>query len=47
MGTTHVETITFEDLGDRTRLTHTSLLDTTEQRDNIVASGAERGATKT
>lgn len=47
MGTTHVETITFEDLGERARLTVTSLFDTTEQRDNIVASGAERGATET
>lgn len=47
MDTTHVETITFEDLGERTRLTVTSLFDTTEQRDNIVASGAERGATET
>ncbi|HEY8921145.1 MAG TPA: SRPBCC family protein [Candidatus Limnocylindria bacterium] len=47
MGTTHVETITFGDLGERTRLTVTSLFDTTEQRDSIVASGAERGANET
>lgn len=47
MGTTHIETITFEDLGERTRLIHTSLFDTTEQRDNILASGAERGANET
>jgi len=47
MGTTHLETITFEDLGERTRLTVTSHFDSTEQRDNIVASGAERGAMET
>ncbi len=47
MGTTHFETITFEDLGERTRLTVISVFGSTEQRDNIVASGAERGANET
>ena len=38
-----VETATFEDLGDRTKLTETSLFHTTEERDGMLASGMERG----
>ena len=44
---THVETIEFEALGDRTRLVHTSRFDTTQQRDGVVNFGAEAGANYT
>ena len=46
-GQAHVETTTFEDLGGLTRLTVAMLFDTTEQRDHLLASGAEQGATQT
>ena len=38
-----LETATFEDLGDRTRLTITSVVDSIAARDAIVASGMEAG----
>lgn len=38
-----VETATFEDLGDRTKLTETSLFHTTEERDGVLGPGMERG----
>lgn len=36
-----------EDLGDRTRVTSTSLFHTTEERDGMLASGMERGMNET
>ena len=33
-----VETITFEDLGDRTKITNVSLFHTTEERDGMLSS---------
>jgi uncharacterized protein YndB with AHSA1/START domain len=42
-----VETATFEELGDRTKVTTTSLFHTTEERDGMLASGMERGLTET
>jgi uncharacterized protein YndB with AHSA1/START domain len=41
-----VETATFEDLGERTRVTTTSLFHTTEERDGMLASGMEGGLTE-
>ena len=38
-----VETATFEDLGDRTKVTTVSVFDTTEDRDGMLASGMEIG----
>ncbi len=38
-----VETAVFEDLGNQTRVTATSLFHTTEERDGMLASGMERG----
>ena len=38
-----VETTTFEDLGDRTRLVSMSLFDTVEERDWMLGSGMETG----
>ena len=38
-----LETATFEDLGGRTRLTITSVVDSMEARDGILASGMETG----
>lgn len=46
-GGIHLETITFEDLGDRTRLTTTLLFDTTGARDGVLAHGGERGLNET
>jgi len=43
-GGTHTQTIEFERSGDGTRLTITSRFDTTEERDGVVAYGAEKGA---
>jgi uncharacterized protein YndB with AHSA1/START domain len=37
-------TVTFEDLGCRTRVTETMLFETTEDRDGMVQSGMETGA---
>ena len=42
-GRVHVQTVTFEDLGGRTKLTTTLLFDTTEERDGLLAYGGERG----
>ena len=42
-----VETVTFEDLGDRTRVTNVSLFHTTEERDGMLASGMESGMIET
>ena len=38
-----LETATFEDLGGRTRVTTTSLVDSIEARDGMIASGMEHG----
>ncbi len=38
-----VETITFEDLGDRTKIIITDLFHTTEERDGMLDSGMEGG----
>jgi uncharacterized protein YndB with AHSA1/START domain len=42
-----VETATFEDLGDRTKVTTVSLFHTPEERDGMLASGMERGMNET
>jgi uncharacterized protein YndB with AHSA1/START domain len=42
-----VETATFEDLGERTKVIATSLFHTTEERDGMLASGMERGLNET
>lgn len=42
-GYVSVETATFEDLGDRTKVTTTTLFHTTEERDGMLDSGMERG----
>ena len=42
-----VETATFEDLGDRTRVVTTSVFDSTEDRDGMLASGMEKGMNET
>jgi uncharacterized protein YndB with AHSA1/START domain len=41
-----IETVTFEDLGDRTKVINTSLFHTTEERDGMLASGMEKGLTE-
>jgi uncharacterized protein YndB with AHSA1/START domain len=46
-GHVSVETATFEDLGDRTKVTTVSLFHTTEERDGMIASGMERGLNET
>lgn len=46
-GHVSVETATFEDLGERTKVTSTSLFHTTEERDGMLASGMERGLNET
>jgi uncharacterized protein YndB with AHSA1/START domain len=38
-----VETVTFEDLGERTRIVTNSLFHTTEDRDGMLNSGMEQG----
>jgi uncharacterized protein YndB with AHSA1/START domain len=38
-----IETAEFEDLGDRTKVTTTSLFHTTEERDGMLAAGMEGG----
>ena len=43
----HVETMTFDDLGERTRFTMTMLFDTTEDRDNVLTYGGEAGMNET
>jgi uncharacterized protein YndB with AHSA1/START domain len=46
-GHVSVETAVFEDLGDRTRVTTTSLFHTTEERDGMLQSGMEGGMNET
>jgi len=46
-GHVSVETATFEDLGDRTRLVTTSIFHTTEERDGMLGSGMEHGLNET
>ena len=46
-GHVSVETATFEDLGDRTKVTTTSIFHTAEERDGMLASGMERGLNET
>jgi len=46
-GRVHVQTFTFEDLGDRTRLSTTMLFDTTEERDGVLGYGVETGVNET
>ena len=46
-GHVSVETATFEDLGERTKVTTSSLFHTTEERDGMLASGMERGLSET
>jgi len=46
-GHVSVETATFEDLGDRTKVTTTSLFHTTQERDGMLDSGMERGLNET
>ena len=40
----HLQTLEFEDLGDRTKLTQTMHFDSTEQRDMTMQYGVEEGA---
>jgi len=40
----HLQTLEFEDLGERTRLTQTMLFETPEERDTTMAYGVEEGA---
>lgn len=42
-----VETATFEQLGERTKVTTTSLFHTNEERDGMLASGMEHGTNET
>ena len=46
-GHVSVETATFEDLGDRTKVTTVSLFHTPHERDGMLASGMERGLNET
>jgi uncharacterized protein YndB with AHSA1/START domain len=46
-GHVSVETAVFEDLGDRTRVTTTSLFHTIDERDGMLASGMEGGLNET
>jgi uncharacterized protein YndB with AHSA1/START domain len=41
----HLQTLEFEDLGERTKLTQTMRFETTEQRDTTMQYGVEEGAT--
>jgi uncharacterized protein YndB with AHSA1/START domain len=40
----HLQTLEFEDLGDRTKLTQTMSFETTEERDTTMQYGVEEGA---
>jgi uncharacterized protein YndB with AHSA1/START domain len=40
----HLQTLEFEDLGERTRLTQTMHFETTEERDTTMSYGVEKGA---
>ena len=42
-----VETATFEDLGDRTKVVTTSIFRTPEERDGMLGSGMEKGMNET
>ena len=46
-GHVSVETATFEDLGDRTRVTTVSIFHTPEERDGMLQSGMEGGMSET
>jgi len=46
-GYVSVETATFEDLGDRTRIVSTSVFHTAEERDGFLESGMESGLNET
>ena len=46
-GHVSVETATFEDLGDRTKVVTTSIFHTTEERDGMLGSGMEGGLNET
>jgi uncharacterized protein YndB with AHSA1/START domain len=46
-GHVSVETAVFEDLGERTRITTTSIFHTTEERDGMLGSGMEGGMNET
>ncbi len=46
-GYVSVETAVFEDLGDRTKVTTTSIFHTTEERDGMLGSGMETGMNET
>jgi uncharacterized protein YndB with AHSA1/START domain len=46
-GYVSVETATFEDMGERTRVTTTSIFHTTEERDGMLHSGMEGGMNET
>jgi len=46
-GHVSVETATFEDLGDRTKVTTVSIFHTTVERDGMLASGMESGLNET
>ena len=46
-GHVSVETATFEDLGDRTRVVTSSIFHTPEERDGMLASGMEGGLNET
>jgi hypothetical protein len=45
-GQVSIETVTFDDLGDRTRVTTVSLFDTTEERDGWLKGGMESALTE-
>ena len=40
----HLQTLEFEDLGERTKLTQTMRFETTEERDTTMQYGVEEGA---
>jgi len=40
----HVQTLEFEDLGERTKLVQTMRFDSTEARDTTMGYGVEKGA---
>ena len=40
----HLQTLEFEDLGERTKLTQTMRFESTEQRDTTMQYGVEEGA---
>jgi len=46
-GYVSVETAVFEDLGDRTKVTTTSIFHTTKERDGMLGSGMEGGLNET